>query len=151
MRSEPHKIASTANGETGADKLPEPFQTWNATRSEYPRKRLSLSSLKRSSQLQPDSVAVVFGKQRLTYQELNIRANRLAHRLRRMGVREEIMVGCCIDRSLELIVALVAILKAGGAYVPLDPSYPKERFDLMLEDTQSQGNTHAEVLCIDGS
>ena len=54
-----------------------------------------------------------------------------------MGVREETMVGCCVERSLELIVAFVAILKAGGAYVPLDPSYPKERFDFMLEDTRT--------------
>ena len=54
-----------------------------------------------------------------------------------MGVREETMVGCCVERSLELIVALVAVLKAGGAYVPLDPSYPKERFDFLLEDTRT--------------
>ena len=135
MKFESQKIASVANGETGADKLPEPFQTWNATRSEYPRNKTVAQLFEQIVSVQPDSVAVVFGKHRLTYHELNVRANRLAHQLRRMGVREEIMVGCCIDRSLELIVALVAILKAGGAYVPLDPSYPKERFDLMLEDT----------------
>jgi aspartate racemase len=135
MKFETQKVASVANGETGTDKLPEPFQTWNAARSEYPRNKTVVQLFEQIVSAQPDSVAVVFGKQRLTYHELNARANRLAHRLRHMGVREEIMVGCCIDRSLELIVALVAILKAGGAYVPLDPSYPKERFDLMLEDT----------------
>jgi amino acid adenylation domain-containing protein len=135
MTIESQKIASVVNGEAGADKLPEPFWTWNATRSEYPRNKSVAQLFEEIVSVCPDSVAVVFEEQRLTYRELNVRANRLAHRLRRMGVREEIMVGCCIDRSLELIIALVAILKAGGAYVPLDPSYPEERFDLMLEDT----------------
>jgi amino acid adenylation domain-containing protein len=162
MKFESQKIASIANGETGADKLPEPFQTWNATRSEYPRNKTVAHLFEQIVLVQPDSVAVVFGKQRLTYHELNVRANHLAHRLRHMGVREEVMVGCCIDRSLELIVALVAILKAGGAYVPLDPSYPKERFDLMLEDTNPKviltqkpltstvfRRTGASLLCVD--
>ncbi len=134
MRLESQKIASMANGEAG-DKLPEPFRAWNATRSEYPRDKSVAQLFEEVVSVQPENVAVVFGKQRLTYHELNVRANRLAHRLRRMGVREEIMVGSCIDRSLELIIALVAILKAGGAYVPLDASYPKERFDLMLGAT----------------
>ena len=135
MTLESQKIASMVNGETGADNLLEPFQTRNATRSEYPRNKTIAQLFEEITSARPDSVAVVFGKQQLTYHELNVRANRLAHRLRRMGVREEIMVGCCIDRSLELIVALLAILKASGAYVPLDPTYPKERFDLILEDT----------------
>jgi amino acid adenylation domain-containing protein len=135
MTLESQKIASVANGEIGADKLPEPFRSWNVTRSEYPRNKSVAELFEGIVLVRPDSVAVVFGEQRLTYHELNVRANHLAHRLRHMGVREESMVGCCIDRSLELIIALVAILKAGGAYVPLDPSYPKDRFDLMLEDT----------------
>jgi amino acid adenylation domain-containing protein len=135
MTHESQKIVSVANGPTGADRLPEPFRTWNATRAEYPRNKSVAQLFEEVVSVRPDSVAVVFGEQRLTYHELNVKANRLAHRLRRMGVRDEIMVGCCIDRSLELIIALVAILKAGGAYVPLDPSYPKERFDVMLEDT----------------
>ncbi|HXN72345.1 MAG TPA: non-ribosomal peptide synthetase [Candidatus Acidoferrales bacterium] len=135
MTLESQKIASTENGEKGADNLPEPFQTWNDTRSEYPRNKSIAQLFEEIVSARPDSVAVIFGKQRLTYHGLNVCANRLAHRLRRMGVHEEIMVGCCIDRSLELIIALLAILKAGGAYVPLDPAYPKERFDLILEDT----------------
>jgi amino acid adenylation domain-containing protein len=162
MTFESQKIVSTANGEVGADKLPDPFQTWNATRSEYPRNMTVAQLFEEIVSLQPDSVAVVFGKQQLTYQELNVQANRLARRLSRMGVREEIMVGCCIDRSPELIIALVAILKAGGAYVPLDPSYPKERFDLMLEDTNPKviltqksftstvlEGTSVSLLCVD--
>src|SRR6187401_642115 len=68
----------------------------------------------------PDAVAVVFGKEQLTYQELNERADRLAYRLQDLGVRPEVLVGICVGRSTELIVGLLGILKAGGAYVPLD-------------------------------
>jgi amino acid adenylation domain-containing protein len=86
----------------------------------------------------PDSIALIFNDQELTYAELNARANRLAHRLRSLGVGAETLVGCCLERSVELIVALMAILKAGGAYVPLDPAYPKERFDFLVGHTRTQ-------------
>ena len=86
---------------------------------------------------QPEAIAVVCGPRQVTYGELNERANHLAHRLRRIGVGAETLVGCCVERSVNLIVALVAILKAGGAYVPLDPSYPRERLDFLLQDTAS--------------
>jgi non-ribosomal peptide synthetase component F len=75
----------------------------------------------------PDAIAVTFGQDSLTYQALNERANALAHYLRRLDVRPETLVGLCLERSLDMIVGLLAILKAGGAYVPIDPSYPKER------------------------
>jgi amino acid adenylation domain-containing protein/thioester reductase-like protein len=84
----------------------------------------------------PDAVAVVFENQQLTYRELNERANQLAHYLQTLGVKPEVLVGICVDRSLEMIVGLLGILKAGGAYVPLDPSYPQERLAFMLEDSQ---------------
>jgi aspartate racemase len=84
---------------------------------------------------QPDAIAVVFGPRQVSYGELNERANHLAHRLRRLGVGRETLVGCCVERSVNLIVAFVAIVKAGGAYVPLDPSYPRERLDFLLQDT----------------
>ncbi|MGP0062366.1 MAG: condensation domain-containing protein [Isosphaeraceae bacterium] len=84
----------------------------------------------------PDAVAVAFESQRLTYQELNARANRMARFLLKQGVGPEILVGICMDRSIELVVALVAILKAGGAYVPLDPSFPSARLTIMIADTQ---------------
>src|SRR6266481_6882612 len=73
----------------------------------------------------PNSTAVVFEEQQLTYSELNRRANQLARYLRRHGVGPEVLVGICIQRSLEMIVGLLGIVKAGGAYVPLDPAYPQ--------------------------
>ena len=88
----------------------------------------------------PDAVAVVFGEQRLSYAALDARANQLAHHLRRLGVGPEVVVGLCVERSLEMLVGLLGILKAGGAYLPLDPSYPPDRLAFMLEDS------HAPVL-----
>ena len=83
----------------------------------------------------PDAEAVVAGDLRLTYGEMNARANRLAHRLRRLGVGPDDRVGICLRRSERMMVSLFAVLKAGGAYVPMDPSYPRERLALILEDS----------------
>ncbi len=85
----------------------------------------------------PDNVAVVFDDQRLSYRELNERANQLAHHLRRHGVGPDVLVGFCVERSIELVVGLLAILKAGGAYVPIDPQYPRERRKFMVEDSRA--------------
>lgn len=82
----------------------------------------------------PDRTALVFGEERLTYQELNRRANRLARYLRVMGVGPEVLAGICLERSVDMIVALLAVLKAGGAYVPLDPSYPPQRLRAVVEE-----------------
>ncbi|MDB9317734.1 AMP-binding protein [Nodularia spumigena] len=84
----------------------------------------------------PDAIAVVFGHEQLTYQQLNERANQLAHHLQKLGVEPEKLVGICIERSPMMVVALLAVLKAGGAYVPLDPSYPSDRLAYMLTDAQ---------------
>jgi amino acid adenylation domain-containing protein len=84
----------------------------------------------------PDAVAVKFDDESLTYRELNQRANQLAHYLQALGVGPEVLVGICVERSLEMVVGLLGIIKAGGAYLPLDPSYPKERLAFMLEDAQ---------------
>ena len=84
----------------------------------------------------PDAIAVVFEQTGLTYGELNARANQIAGHLSRAGIGPEKFVGVCMDRSLELVTALLGVLKAGGAYVPLDPSYPQERQTFMLEDAQ---------------
>ncbi|MEA5498288.1 non-ribosomal peptide synthetase [Limnoraphis robusta Tam1] len=86
-------------------------------------------------ELTPDAVAVVFEEKKLTYRELNVKANQLAHYLQTLGVKPEVLVGICVKRSLEMIVGILGILKAGGAYVPLDPTYPKERLAFMLEDS----------------
>ena len=90
----------------------------------------------------PEAVAVVFGEQRLSYAALDARANQLAHHLRRLGVGAEVVVGLCVERSLEMLVGLVGILKAGGAYLPLDPSYPSARLAFMLEDAARAGAAH---------
>ncbi|MCW5314093.1 amino acid adenylation domain-containing protein [Nostoc sp. KVJ3] len=85
----------------------------------------------------PDTVAVVYEKEYVTYRELNNRANQLAHYLQTLGVQPEVRVGICVERSLEMVVGILAILKAGGAYVPLDPTYPPERLAFMVEDVQT--------------
>lgn len=84
----------------------------------------------------PEAVAVTFGNSHLSYRELDARANQLANRLQQLGVRSETLVGISMQRSLEMVVGLLATLKAGGAYVPLDPSYPRERIAFMLEDAR---------------
>ena len=85
----------------------------------------------------PAASALVSGDQELTYEELNTRANQLAHLLRRHGVGPDVCVGLCMERSAELIVGLLGILKAGGAYVPLNPDHPQERLELQLRESQS--------------
>src|SRR5947207_3960398 len=85
----------------------------------------------------PERIAVVFEEAALTYRDLDMRANQLAHYLQTQGVGPEVLVGVCLERSLEMVVALLGILKAGGAYVPLDPAYPKERVAFMLSDARA--------------
>jgi alanine racemase len=85
----------------------------------------------------PDAVAIVFQDQHLTYQELNQKANQLAHHLQALGVEPDVLVGICVERSLDMFVALLGVLKAGGAYIPLDPNYPAERLAFILEDAEA--------------
>jgi amino acid adenylation domain-containing protein/thioester reductase-like protein len=84
----------------------------------------------------PNAIALTFQQQSLTYQQLNQKANQLAHYLKTLGVKPESLVGVCLDRSPEMLIALLAILKAGGAYVPMDPSYPLDRLAFVIQDTQ---------------
>ncbi|HEX6715814.1 MAG TPA: amino acid adenylation domain-containing protein, partial [Pyrinomonadaceae bacterium] len=107
---------------------------WNDTQRPYSYDVPIHELIERQVENTPDAVALVFEEQRLTYLELNERANRLAHRLRRAGVGPDVLVGVLMERSVEMVVALLATLKAGGAYLPLDPEYPRDRLDFMLRD-----------------
>jgi surfactin family lipopeptide synthetase C len=110
---------------------------WNNTQTEYPRDQCIHTLFEAQVERTPNAFAVTFEDERLTYQELNRRANQLAHHLRALGVGPEMLVGICVERSLEMIVGLLGVLKAGAAYVPLDPVLPKERLAFMLADTQA--------------
>src|ERR671933_1287063 len=109
---------------------------WNETLMDYPQDVCIHQLFEAQSERTPDAVAVVFESEQLSYCELNRRANKIAHHLRSLGVRPDVLVGICVERSLEIVVGLLGILKAGGAYVPLDPAYPQERLAFMLEDPQ---------------
>ena len=133
---------------------------WNDTDTEYPQKCIH-SLFEEQVERTPDAVALVFKRQQLTYRELNHRANQLAHYLQKLGVKPDMLVGVCTERSAEMVVGLLGILKAGGAYLPLDPAYPQERISFMLEDSQlsvilTQSHLHkklpehpAQVICLD--
>ena len=112
---------------------------WNETKRDYPKDKCVHQLFEEQVKRTPEAVAVVFEEQELTYRELNSRANQLAHYLKKLGVGPEVLVGICVERSLEMIVGLLGVLKAGGAYVPLDPGYPKERLGFMLEDASGRG------------
>jgi amino acid adenylation domain-containing protein len=133
---------------------------WNNTRTEYPQGKCIHQLFEEQVERSPDAVAVVFEAQQLTYRELNQRANQLAHYLQTLGVVPEVLVGICVERSLDMIIGILGILKAGGAYVPLDSAYPKERLAYMLSDSQvrvllTQSGllntlpTHQQVICLD--
>ncbi|GAX45463.1 amino acid adenylation domain-containing protein [Tolypothrix sp. NIES-4075] len=109
---------------------------WNNTQTKYPNDKCIHQLFEEQVERTPDAVAVVFDNQQLTYQQLNTRANSLAHYLKSLGVGADVLVGLCVERSVEMIVGLLGILKAGGAYVPLDPDYPKDRLAYMLNDSQ---------------
>jgi aspartate racemase len=108
--------------------------SWNNTAREYARDRCIQQLFEAQVVETPETTAVVCKDQSLSYRELNKRANQLAHSLRARGVGAESLVGICVERSLEMIVAVLGVLKAGGAYVPLDPGYPRERLNLILQD-----------------
>lgn len=111
---------------------------WNNTAMDFPSgvclHHLFEATVKRTA----DAVAVIYAQDRLTYGELDLRANQVAHHLRKLGVGPDVRVGICLERSTSMMVGLLGILKAGGAYVPLDPEYPKERLAFMMEDSGMQ-------------
>nr|VFJ54347.1 MAG: amino acid adenylation domain-containing protein [Candidatus Kentron sp. FW] len=107
---------------------------WNDTKVPYPQDKCVHELFEEQVARFPDAVAVVFEDEKVSYGELNDHANRLAHRLRALGVGPEVLVGLFVERSVEMVVGILAILKAGGAYVPLDPEYPRERLAIIAED-----------------
>jgi amino acid adenylation domain-containing protein len=109
---------------------------FNQTKTEFPHDKCIHQLFEAQVTRTPNNIAVVFNQQKLTYEELNARANQLAHYLQKLGVQPEQLVGVCVERSLEMAIAVLGILKAGGAYLPIDPAYPMERKNFILEDTQ---------------
>jgi amino acid adenylation domain-containing protein len=134
---------------------------WNKTNADYATDRCIHEQFEAQVRQSPQAIAVVFHQTQLTYQELNDRANQLAHYLKQLGVKPESLVGLCVERSPEMVVGLLGILKAGGAYVPLDPTYPKERIAAMVSDSQvgvlltqakwltTLPETNAQMVCLD--
>ena len=122
--------------------LPEPERDqllfeWNATSRPYPSDCCIHQIFESQAETTPDRVAVIFDGQHLSYRELNSRANQLASHLRGLGIEAEQRVAVCLDRSLEMLIGIVAILKSGAAYVPIDPHYPLERVSYLLEDSRA--------------
>ena len=111
---------------------------WNNTKADYPSDKCIHQLFEQQVARTPEAIAVIFGEKQLTYHSLAARANQLAHHLINLGVGPDVLVGICIERSLEMVVGLLGILKAGGAYVPLDPAYPQERLQFMLKDSGVQ-------------
>ncbi|NEO29945.1 MAG: amino acid adenylation domain-containing protein [Symploca sp. SIO3C6] len=109
---------------------------WNNIGSDYPQYQCIHKLFEEQVERTPDSVAVVYSGQQITYSELNCRANQLAHYLQSLEIKLEDKIGICIERSPLMVIAILAILKAGGAYVPLDPAYPSERLAFMIKDVK---------------
>jgi amino acid adenylation domain-containing protein len=109
---------------------------WNNTATDYPNEKCVHQAFAEQVARTPHNVAVVFDEERLSYAQLNLRANQLAHQLRAVGVSPEVRVGICIERSINMLVSVLAVLKAGGAYVPIDPQHPEERLSFTLADAQ---------------
>lgn len=161
--------AIVANPEQRLDQLPflttnEQHQLlveWNNTQVDYPSDVSIHQLFAAQVEKTPDAIALVFTDKQLTYRELNQKANCLAHHLQKLGVKSDVLVGIYMERSLEMIVAILGILKAGGAYLPLDPAYPQERLSFMLADAQAPvlltqqqlleklPNSSASIVCLD--
>lgn len=110
---------------------------WNDTRRVYARELCVHQAFEAQTARTPNAVAVVFENERITYAELNRRANQLSHYLVKLGVGPNVLVGICVERSIEMVVGLLGIMKAGGAYVPVDPAFPQDRIAFMLEDAEA--------------
>ncbi|MEW6732306.1 MAG: amino acid adenylation domain-containing protein [Acidobacteriota bacterium] len=139
--------------------------TWNDTDTDYAQNYCLHELFEAQVERTPDAIALIFHDQLVTYQELNARANQLAHYLQKFGVAPEAFVGICVERSIEMIVGLLGVLKAGGVYIPLDPNYPQDRLAFMIEDagiellltqkhfiekfSQLSGRAQTEIVCLE--
>jgi amino acid adenylation domain-containing protein/thioester reductase-like protein len=160
MIANPHQSLSSLNLLTAVERH-QLLVAWNETQTHYPQDKCIHHLVAAQAEQTPDAVAVVFEDQQLTYRQLNVRANQLAHYLQSLGVGAEVLVGVCMTRSLEMVVGLLGVLKAGGAYVPLDPAYPDERLAFMLDDSQASilltqqhlveqlGDRRIQTICLD--
>ncbi|MDT9646890.1 AMP-binding protein, partial [Pseudomonas sp. JV245A] len=108
---------------------------WNRLQQAFPSRACVHQLIEAQAARAPQAIALTFAGQSLDYQQLNERANRLAHKLIEQGVGPNVLVGLAVERSLEMVIGLLAILKAGGAYVPLDPAYPQDRLQHMMQDS----------------
>jgi len=134
---------------------------FNSTKADYQLDKCVHQLFEEQAERSPNRIAAVCENQQITYSELNARANQIAHYLQQLGVKPEVIVGLCVDRSLEAIAGILGILKAGGAYLPLDPAMPKERLALMLQNAQAPvlltqqhliknlPETKAYIVCLD--
>ncbi|ERT03805.1 AMP-binding enzyme family protein, partial [Lyngbya aestuarii BL J] len=109
---------------------------WNQTKTNYPREATIHQLFEQQVEQYPDAIALTYADQQLTYRELNIKANQIAHYLRKIGTKTDTLIGICMERSIETFVSILGILKAGAAYVVLEKNYPQERLEFILEDTQ---------------
>ncbi|MHA6534827.1 AMP-binding protein, partial [Paenibacillus sp. BAC0078] len=119
----------------GEEEKRQLLETFNDTRTEYPKNKTIHELFKQQAERTPEATAIEFESGRMTYGELNAKANQLAHELRLRGVGSDRIVGIMAERSVKMVVGILAILKAGGAYLPIDPTYPAERIAYMLEDS----------------
>lgn len=159
-------IAANPDQEIG--KLPlltsgeqQQFLEWNHTHFDYSQDQCIHQLFAEQVETTPEAIALVFEDTALTYQQLDQKANQLAHYLQKLGVGTEVLVGICVERSLEMVIGILGILKAGAAYVPIDPEYPSERLAYMLEDSQVQvlltqeklltqiSHHHIKTVCLD--
>ncbi|WP_331831757.1 amino acid adenylation domain-containing protein [Pseudomonas sp. LH21] len=111
------------------------LHAWNDSVADYPRGQTVQQLIEAQAARRPQAIAAVLGERSLSYEQLNRRANALAHHLRSLGVGPDVLVGIAVERSLDMLVGLLAVLKAGGAYVPLDPQFPEDRLAYMMEDS----------------
>jgi amino acid adenylation domain-containing protein/non-ribosomal peptide synthase protein (TIGR01720 family) len=137
------------------------LEQWNETGREYEDETCLQQLFEAQAAARPEAVAVIFEGEQVSYGELNRRSNQLAHYLQELGVGPEVVVGLCVDRSVEMVVGLLGILKAGGAYLPLDPEYPQQRLSFMLSDASlsllltkesllpTVPSSSAQILCLD--